>query len=257
MILSVIVPTYNSSITLKKCLDSIILQNIQDKYEIIIVNDGSTDNTDEEVGNFIKNNPNVNIRYFYKENGGVSSARNFGLRVAKGYYIALLDSDDIWLPNKINTQLKYFKANEDIEFLGTNRNNEYHPYISTTKKIYKLTLSLLFLKWWPSTPTVMFKTDLIKKTGYYDENMKYAENGEFYYRVIKYSKLYVLNDSLLIKTFGDKGLSSNLSAMFAGEIKIIKSALKNKDLNIFTYIFFLSFLSLKYFRRVILRTLKI
>lgn len=88
---SVIVPVYNMEKYLSRCLTSLINQTIDD-LEIIVVNDGSTDKSDEIIKEYKK--ANNNIRYVTKENGGLSSARNFGLLYATGEYIAFLDSDD-------------------------------------------------------------------------------------------------------------------------------------------------------------------
>ena len=91
MKISVIVPVYNVSEYLSKCLDSILGQTFK-SIEIIVVNDGSTDNSEEIVKEY--QNRYMNIKYFYKENGGLSSARNYGLEYASGEYVAFIDSDD-------------------------------------------------------------------------------------------------------------------------------------------------------------------
>ena len=90
---SVIVPVYNVEKYLIKCLNSLVNQTLDD-IEIIIVNDGSTDNSKEVIENFIKKYKDKKIVYLEKENGGLSDARNYGLKYAKGEYIAFLDSDD-------------------------------------------------------------------------------------------------------------------------------------------------------------------
>lgn len=88
---SVIIPVYNSEKTIASCIESIVNTSFAD-YEIVIVNDGSSDKSDEICKKFAKRIPQ--IKYFYKENGGVSSARNFGLDNAEGKYILFVDSDD-------------------------------------------------------------------------------------------------------------------------------------------------------------------
>lgn len=89
---SVIIPVYNVENYIEKCLDSVINQTLQD-IEIIIVNDGSTDSSKEKINKYIKKYKNK-IIYLEKQNGGLSSARNFGLPYATGEYIAFIDSDD-------------------------------------------------------------------------------------------------------------------------------------------------------------------
>ena len=95
--ISVIIPVYNSGKYIVKCLDSIKNQSIND-YEIVIINDGSTDNSGEIIQNYIKNNKDINIDYYEITNHGVSYARNIGIDNSKSDYIMFVDSDD-YLPN--------------------------------------------------------------------------------------------------------------------------------------------------------------
>ncbi|MDO4499721.1 MAG: glycosyltransferase [Erysipelotrichaceae bacterium] len=92
MKLSVIVPVYNVEKYLDKCLDSLVCQGIDD-YEIIVVNDGTKDNSQDIIDRYVKEYPNI-VRSFIKENGGLSDARNYGIKHATGEYITFLDSDD-------------------------------------------------------------------------------------------------------------------------------------------------------------------
>ncbi len=90
---SVIIPTYNNVSLIGRTIDSVLAQTFAD-YELLIIDDGSTDSTASLIESIAKTHSNV--RYFYKPNGGVSSARNFGLEQAHGQYISFLDSDDLW-----------------------------------------------------------------------------------------------------------------------------------------------------------------
>ena len=93
---------YNAENVICNALDSVKNQTFPlEKFEIIVVNDGSTDNSFEVVKSYIEKNPDLNIQLINQKNGGVSKARNAALKLAKGDYIALLDSDDEWLPTKI------------------------------------------------------------------------------------------------------------------------------------------------------------
>lgn len=105
---SVIIPFYTGVDWLSEAVDSVLLQTFKD-YEIIVVNDGSPENMTE----FLKQYSNK-IKYIKKENGGPSTARNVGIDAAIGKYIAFLDSDDRWMPRKLETQLEYMKKNNVI-----------------------------------------------------------------------------------------------------------------------------------------------
>jgi glycosyltransferase involved in cell wall biosynthesis len=110
--ISIVIPVYNRAHYIKDCIDSVLQQTYKD-YEIIVVDDGSTDNVREVL------QPYMNIiRYIYKENGGAASARNEGIRNAKGEYIAWLDSDDRWFPFKLELEIKILEKQQDgIGFL--------------------------------------------------------------------------------------------------------------------------------------------
>jgi len=96
--ISVIIPTYNRANFIDVAIKSVLNQSYQD-FEIIIVDDGSTDNTEEIVKNF--NDFRINY-FFHKFNQGISAARNTGIKACQGKYIAFLDSDDEWLPEKLD-----------------------------------------------------------------------------------------------------------------------------------------------------------
>ena len=106
---SVIVPVYNVEKFIGKCLDSLVNQTLKD-IEIIVVNDGTKDNSQEIIDKYVKKYPDK-VKSFIKENGGLSSARNFGIEKAKGEYISFVDSDD-WL-NDDALEKMYNKAKKD------------------------------------------------------------------------------------------------------------------------------------------------
>ena len=95
-VFTVIIPTYNRENFLKRTIDSILSQTFKD-FELIIVDDGSTDHTKALIDRY----EDDRIVYFYKENGGQNSATNLGIQNAKGEYIAFCDSDDTWMPEKL------------------------------------------------------------------------------------------------------------------------------------------------------------
>lgn len=110
---SVIIPTYNRGWIIKETIDSVLAQTF-DSYELIVVDDGSDDNTSEILDNY-----GNKIRIIRQTNQGVSSARNRGIISSSGKLIALLDSDDLWLPEKLNRQVSFFRNNPDAMICQT------------------------------------------------------------------------------------------------------------------------------------------
>ena len=116
---SLIIPVYNTHDYLRKCLESIVMQKFdKEKYEAIIINDGSTDNSEEIILEFKNKYPNI-IKYIKKENGGVSSARNLGIKKSKGEYLFFVDSDD-YLDLDILNRLEKTLCNDEADVIRIN-----------------------------------------------------------------------------------------------------------------------------------------
>ena len=113
-LLSVIVPVYNTEKYIEKCLKSISNQTMKN-IEILIINDGSEDNSETVIKHWIEKNKQVNVKYFKKENGGLSDARNYGIQFANGKYIAFVDSDDYIDDNLFENLEQYM--NNDIDLI--------------------------------------------------------------------------------------------------------------------------------------------
>ena len=118
---SVVIPAYNCERTIISAIESVLAQTRMDLIEeIIVVNDGSKDATDSVIRGFLSSmRTPCPIRYYTQENRGASSARNRAIREAKAPWIALLDSDDRWRPNKIERQFEVIHSNPRIKLLGT------------------------------------------------------------------------------------------------------------------------------------------
>jgi glycosyltransferase involved in cell wall biosynthesis len=260
MLISVIIPMYNSELTILSCINSILKQTYKGIIEIIVISDGSTDNSNFIVEDIIKHNQTKHSIYLYnKPNGGVSSARNIGLKVAHGDWIALLDSDDEWLPNKLERQMQVLQNNPDIDFLGTNRNNEIlkRIYFKKVHHLQKVTAILLLIKYIYATPTVIFKKKVINTAGFFDEYQTHLEDNKFFISVCSKYNCYFLNESLVItgggkKHLGESGLSSNINKMEIGELKNLKFSLKLGIINYFEYCALFLYSIFRYIRRLII-----
>lgn len=217
---SVVLPAYNCEKTIYQVLESIKNQTRFDLIsEIIIINDGSIDCTGTIIQSYMKENPQINIKYIEQTNHGVSYSRNIGILAANDEWIALIDSDDIWLENKIERQAYIIKTQKDILFLGSS-----DPLIIGFKRcvgLNKVNARQLCIRYLPSTPTVVFHKETGKKLGLYNEKMKYCEDINFFQKFLLEDSYYVLGEKQVKVNIGKKyhaesGLSSNLIKMAKG-----------------------------------------
>ena len=259
--ISVIIPMYNSKDTVIDAIESVLSQTRIDLVEeIIVVDDGSTDESGDIVKKAYKDNAFVKV--LTKKNGGVSTARNLGIQEARGNWIALLDSDDIWLPEKIEKQWKEIENNEDVRFIGCGRNDEeLHWGIRVSENLFFLDLKHLLIRNWPHTSTALIHKNVLKKVGLYNEERRYAEDGELWNRIALQYKLYYIPQSFEIAgknkhPFGESGLSANLKEMHVGNILNIRDLYLQRRISIFFYIFLLLYYNLKYLRRIVVTKIR-
>lgn len=223
---SIIIPVYNRAQYIKDCLDSVLNQTYKDS-EIILIDDGSTDNLKDVLVPYINK-----IQYIYKRNGGAASARNVGIKHAKGDYIAFLDSDDSWLNFKLELQIKILETITGIGLVFTDfscvhlkRRNTINSYIreyfhelptydvdyctmftekSSLEELNINTVEKNTMVYWgdisdktllgPMFPTltVVVRKRCIEDTGFFDEKYKTAEDFDFFARIAKkYNVAYI------------------------------------------------------------------
>ena len=199
MKISVIIPTYNRKHTLQRAIDSVLAQTFK-PYEIIIVDDGSKDGTKEWL---LQNYPSVQC--IHQPNNGVSSARNKGIQISQGSWIALLDSDDEWMPEKLEYQSRFIELNRDSSFCHTNeiwirngvRVNQMKKHKKYGGDIFKHCLDICRIS--PSSSII--KKDVFEEVGAFDESLTVCEDYDLWLRVTaKFNILFL--DEPLIKKYG-------------------------------------------------------
>ena len=199
MKISVIIPTYNRKHTLQRAIDSVLAQTFK-PFEIIIVDDGSKDGTKEWL---LQNYPSV--QYIHQPNNGVSSARNKGIQISQGSWIALLDSDDEWMPEKLEYQSRFLEMNRDSSFCHTNeiwirngvRVNQMKKHKKYGGDIFKHCLDICRIS--PSSSII--KKDVFEEVGAFDESLTVCEDYDLWLRVTaKFNILFL--DEPLIKKYG-------------------------------------------------------
>ena len=257
--ISIIIPAYNAAETITNCVKSVFSQTYKD-WEIIIIDDGSKDNTLAVLNLFFKTlseNDLSKIKLIQQNNHGVSKARNVGMETAIGNWIALLDSDDIWMANKLERQIEILLENPNIDFLGANRKGEHYDSFLNIKfgLLTRLNPKNLLYKNFFVTSTVIFRREIIEEIGFFDENQKYCEDVNYFIKISNSKECFLLNESLVVTGggeihFQEKGLSSNLWEMQKGELKNLNYVLNARIINYFDYFLIFNFSFFKYFRRV-------
>lgn len=195
-LITAIIPTFNRKLKLFEAITSVILQRRSD-IEILVIDDGSTDGTE----NFLKSK-NLPITYIKKTNGGVSSARNRGIAEARGTYVAFLDSDDLWLEEKINKQIDYFNKNPDVCLVYTDQFIEIDgkkldvTRFERNKPKNKLALPA-FVDYTPiHTSTVMVKKESLTIAGGFDESLSVHEDSELWNRLSDHAEFGFIKEVL-------------------------------------------------------------
>ena len=195
--ISVVIPLYNKEKSITTTLESVFAQSYTD-YEIIVVDDGSTDNSAAVVQSIISKRPMSNvkcqIRLISKPNGGVCSARNRGIEEARGEYIALLDADDQWDKDYLSEQVRMMREFPKAAMWGINYAEMYNGrlvrqlatglpegYRGYVENYFQMPnrVSDLFC-----SSNVVIRKDVFEKVGMFDERIKYAEDSDMWYRII-------------------------------------------------------------------------
>jgi glycosyltransferase involved in cell wall biosynthesis len=228
--ISVVIPTYNRVSFLKDAIGSVLSQSYRD-FELIVVDDGSTDETPELLLSYGKK-----IKVITKANKGPSAARNRGIKAAKGKWIAFLDSDDVWKPDKLEKQVQFIKDNPDIKICQTEeiwirngkRVNPRKKHEMHSGWIYEQCLPLCIV----SPSSVMIHRDVFEKVGFFDETMPACEDYDLWLRIAPYYPICLVREKLIVKQGGHVDQQSRVVASLDRlRIKAIVKSLESGDLN--------------------------
>ena len=197
---SVIIPTFNRWPVLGEAIESVLAQDYVD-YELIVVDDGSTDETTERLNQF-----GSRLRIFSQANRGVSAARNLGVVYARGSYLAFLDSDDLWRPQKLAVQAAFMMRNPTVQICQTNeiwvrngvRVNSKLRHQKPSGEIFLPSLELCLV----SPSAVMLRRDLFERHGGFDEDFPVCEDYDLWLRIAVDHPVPLIDNALVIKRGG-------------------------------------------------------
>lgn len=227
---SVIIPTYNRAVFLKEALESVFSQrNVE--IEVIVVDDGSLDETSAVIESYGRS-----VNYIYQPNAGVSAARNRGIEIARGRWLAFLDSDDFWLPDKLEIQLDWLERRPDIKICQTEelwiRNGRRHNPKKYHKKPSGHSFAVLLDRCLVSPSAVMIHRGLFREVGLFDETLPACEDYDLWLRIGCRYPIGLVDRPLIVKRGGHSDqLSSSVAALDRYRIAALVKLLRNEDLS--------------------------
>ena len=224
-LVSIVLPTYNRAYLLKRAIQSVLNQTYRN-FELIVVDDGSTDNTKEVVEDF----HDKRIRYVaHEKRRGANAARNTGIKLAEGEYVAFQDDDDIWLPRKLEIQIRVFQSssrNIGVVYTGCWRIDYKRRkvfYLPSMKKsqiegyIYSNILKENFIP----TTTAVIKRECFQHSGFFDENLPRLQEWDLWIRISKYYNFKYIDFPLVVSYISQTSISRNLDALISAQIYIL------------------------------------
>ena len=225
---SVIIPTYNRAWVLKEAIDSVLAQEFRD-FELIVVDDGSTDNTPQILESYAQD-----LTVIRQPNRGVSAARNRGIAAAGGELIAFLDSDDLWLPRKLSSQVNFFNSNpaavinqtEEIWVRNNVRVNPKTRHHKFSGMIFEHSLALCLV----SPSAVMIKKNLFSEVGVFDENLTACEDYDLWLRISCRYPVHLIETPLIMKRGGHADQLSKAPGLDKFRIQALKKIIESGQL---------------------------
>jgi glycosyltransferase involved in cell wall biosynthesis len=230
-LVSVIIPTYNRATMVTRAVESVLAQTFTD-YELIVVDDGSTDETEKVLSEY-----RDHINFLQQPNRGVSAARNYGIRSAVGQLIAFLDSDDLWLPEKLSRQTRFFKhrpealicQTEEIWIRNGRRVNPKKRHQKLSGDIFVPSLELCLV----SPSAVMLRRALFDEIGLFDEALPACEDYDLWLRISSRHPVHLIDIPLIIKQGGHHDQLSRAPGLDRHRVAALKKLIDTGSLNEF------------------------
>jgi glycosyltransferase involved in cell wall biosynthesis len=219
-LVSVIIPVYNGERHLDDAINSVLSQNYK-PIEIIVVDDGSTDNSADIARTYSE------VQYIYQTNQGPCTARNTGVAAAQGQFIAFLDADDIWLPNKLSIQVGYLSNHPEIGFVVAKRRMLIEKGIERPPWYRKHLFEEDCACFGPSAMVV--RRDVLAKVGLWNPEFCGGDVGEWLSRAKDVGIIYtILPQTLVVIRVHDQNLTYNLDKVRSDILSALKASVDRK-----------------------------
>jgi len=225
-LVSIIIPVYNSEQYITECIDSVLNQSYQN-FEIIVVDDGSTDDTSSIITQY--NNDKITL--YHQQNSGSGAARNHGVKKASGAWIAFIDADDIWLPDKLHKQLTNCSdkawSHTDLYFHG----DIYPRHTKTTELTSKYSghiLEHLLVENSIGTSSVIINKKVFEELGGFNTDLRALQDWDLWLRVAKKYEICYVNEPLVYYRVHSKSVSRNVRKTLPYHLNLIDFAFSNQ-----------------------------
>lgn len=229
---SAVIPVYNNGHYIAAALKSVVDQTAP-ATEIIVVDDGSTDDTAAALRPY-----RDQIRYLYQANQGEPSARNRGIRQATSTYIAFLDGDDLWLPNKLELQTEYLQRHPDCALVYSDMStfDEQGIIDASVRKRFGMSFQsgrifqTLFKRALFGSGTVVFRKDCVEKVGYFDESLLVGSDYEMWLRIARNFDVGFIDQPLLMyrhhASMSTRGIGRKMCNGVPWEVAVLNKILR-------------------------------
>jgi glycosyltransferase involved in cell wall biosynthesis len=228
-LISIIIPTYQSAQFLPQSIESILNQTFKD-FEVIVVDDGSTDSTSEVLNNYIPQ-----IRVISQKNQGPSIARNTGIRASSGVFLAFLDADDFWISDKLEKQIRLLEENYELGLIFTNALILYNQiskgtiFDLVTPKSGWVEKDLFQINFMPMS-TILVRRSCLERVGLFDENLPPCEDYDLWLRISHLYPVAFISEPLAYYRISCSQISQNDLKMLSALIKMKTKAINNNPL---------------------------
>lgn len=221
--ISVVIPAYNAAQYLSEAIESVLSQTHQD-FELIVVDDGSTDGTEDVVQRY-----GDRVGYLRQENRGPGAAKNLGIKNSRGSLIATLDADDRWLPDKLEKQREYMQSHSEVGLVYSNCSTfdsngiMTEAYDGTHRKVYRgQVFDKLLLKNFIASITVMIRRECLERVGLFPEHLKISEDWHLWLRLAKEYQVGYISDPLAMYRWQTQSLTWNYAASYPYRLRVLE-----------------------------------
>lgn len=223
--ISVIMPTYNRAKFIKDAVNSVLSQSFKD-FELIIINDGSTDTTEKVILKF-KDPRILHIRR--RKNEGLPSARNLGISKARGRYISYLDDDDIYYPRHLKTLSDFLDTHQGIGLVYADTHfkkngKAFVPYSFDYSKKHLEIDNII-----PGDASLMHRREAFDKAGYFDESLSFGEDWDMWLRISDAYNFFHLKAVVACIRFHERNMTDNAKEPFRAYLYVIRKRLMRKN----------------------------